>query len=116
MPKEILDATEGYRSEMDTLKEFLEDCCEIDKRNEISVKALYERYKSWCEHSSETPLTKRVLGQRMSERNFCQYQKTSGNRERTWKGISIKGVEDVSYNTTMEGFEGDSGLSEEFDF
>ncbi len=57
-PEEVKSATEDYRNEMDSLGEFLTDCCIEDPSCEVRTKDLYEAHFNWCERNSEKQLTK----------------------------------------------------------
>lgn len=88
-PEEIKEATASYRREMDTLAEFLDDRCLIDRTAQVTVGALYDAYLQWCEKSGEAlrdRLGKKAFSQRISERGLDQYR--SGDR-RWWKGIGL---------------------------
>lgn len=90
MPDAVKQATNEYRTEMDILTEFIDECCCIEKTAEVTVKALYEAYKQWCDRNQERALKKRTLGARLFEKGLDQYQKTTGDRAKTWTGIGLK--------------------------
>lgn len=82
-------ATGSYRSEMDLLGEFLSDTCTLNDTAEIEVGTLFDAYVEWCNSNQERPLKKRAFGNRLLERGFDQYQKTTGKRAKTWTGITL---------------------------
>jgi len=90
MPDSVKRATSDYRSEMDVLTEFIDDCCVIETTAEVTVKALYESYTRWCEQNQEKATKKRTFGARLFEKGFDQYQKTTGDRAKTWCGIGLR--------------------------
>ncbi|MBI4595133.1 MAG: hypothetical protein HY730_02015 [Candidatus Tectomicrobia bacterium] len=47
-PKKVMGATDDYRTEMDILGNFINECCHLAKTAECTVKDLYERYGKWC--------------------------------------------------------------------
>jgi len=56
---------------MDTLGNFLEECCTTGPKNRITTAALYDAYTSWCEDAGvRYPLTKGTFGVRLRERGF----------------------------------------------
>lgn len=69
--KAVIDATDEYREDMDTLAEFFIDCCEVDSSAKIQAKALYDMYCKWAD---ETHVQHRVgkiqFGNRMKEKGF----------------------------------------------
>ena len=87
-PEAIRGATDAYRQEMDSLKDFLAECCtEGDKS---LLKAMYEAYQKWCESSGETPMKKKVFKAQLVEREFdCRPGK--GNQVYAF-GVSLNRV------------------------
>ena len=86
-PKEVVQATDTYREEMDTLAAFLRDCTETDATGGVSAKELYRTYCAWCEQNGERPGTQTSLGIRLNERGFDRTHKASGT---WWIGIRLR--------------------------
>ena len=89
MPDSVRRATNEYRSEMDVLTEFIDDCCVISTTAEVTVAALYQAYTRWCEPNQEKAIKKRILGERLIEKGFKRGQKTTGDRAKMWIGIGL---------------------------
>jgi putative DNA primase/helicase len=87
---DVRRATSEYRTEMDALTDFIDECCAVEPAVEVTVRSLYESYTRWCEQNQERPLRKRAFGARFCEKGFDQYQKTTGDRAKTWLGIGLK--------------------------
>ena len=87
-PAEVKTATEAYRAEMDVIAEFLADSCVMTPNAEITLAALYDAYKLWCESSGERALSKIAFGRRLKERGIDQG--TSGRmKDRVWLGVGL---------------------------
>lgn len=69
-PPEVAAATATYRREMDTIGEFLDDCCTLHANAQVSAGALYEGYQRWCEKSGHEPVSQTRFGLTLSERGF----------------------------------------------
>ncbi len=76
-PAEVVEATESYRAEMDTIKSFLNDCCIRKKESFIQSSALYEVYKRWCEMNREHELSQRALSLKLKDKGLVN-KKSSG--------------------------------------
>ena len=87
-PKEIEEATAEYKSSMDVMAEFIEQCCIESHRAQITTKELYKVYKNWCEENDEKPVVKRSFGRQLSERGYKSIYISRG--ERGWGGIALK--------------------------
>lgn len=91
-PAEVLQATDGYRNEMDVLGQFIEESCETGERHEVMAKRLYQEYLSWCEDSKEKNWSKKLFGTRMRERGFVSETRT--NNILWWKSIRLKHLDE----------------------
>ncbi len=100
MPDAVRRATASYRSEMDVLGEFLDDCCLIGSRLETPVKMLHEAYKAWCEANGDKPVSKRALGMRLLERGMTQGRATGGVR--LWTSIGLRTGDELVTQVTQE--------------
>jgi len=85
-PEEVLNATQDYKNEMDTLGSFLEECCVQEAYAHVTSKALYQAYEQWCEANGEDPMSQRALGLRLQERGFVK-ERTS--HFRGWQGLGL---------------------------
>ncbi len=87
-PPEVRVATEAYRAEMDTVAQFLADCCVVADEARAPAASLYHVYQQWCEANGERPMSQRGLGLRLSERGFGRQRGTAG--QRTWLGLGVR--------------------------
>jgi putative DNA primase/helicase len=87
-PAEVRDATQAYRDEMDTFKDFLEDCCVIGAEQTTPVTHLYNAYQAWCYGSGEQAATKKALGRLLTAR--CQVRQSRTAQGRSWTGIGLR--------------------------
>lgn len=95
-PSTVSDATGTYRTQMDTIGHFLDDCCEIGDPLMpgfvVSAKDLYQAYKQWCMDAGERPDSQRALGLKLKDRGLQNETITSGpSKGRTeWLGIKLR--------------------------
>ena len=88
-PEEVMEATAGYRAEMDVLGGFLADCCVMGELFAITAKDLYSAYVHWAEENGEKPMSQTAMGKRLSERGFVSFR--SGKQQvRSWSGIRLR--------------------------
>jgi putative DNA primase/helicase len=80
IPDAVRAATEEYKAESDSLKPFIEECCEEDPNATATSKALYACYASWTEDHNESPMTSTAFGTALTERGF---KKDRAGKERT---------------------------------
>jgi putative DNA primase/helicase len=91
-PDEVKAAMGEYRTEMDVLAAFLEDCCDLAPYHEIASKELYAEYRKWCENNAEKMVSQKKFGMRMLERGLTQKRT---NHARYWEGIGLRVDGDV---------------------
>lgn len=89
-PAEVVEATQGYRSAEDVIGRFLGERCEFHETANVTKKALYGAYKSWCEDFGERFVTQKAFGMSLIERELSDgWSGESKSRARTWIGISL---------------------------
>jgi putative DNA primase/helicase len=86
LPDAVKAATEGYRADMDTLSQWIAECCVEGKDVQATSAALYDSYRRWCDTSSESAINKNNFGKRLADRGF---EAKKNNSVRLWKGISL---------------------------
>jgi putative DNA primase/helicase len=88
-PQAVQDATQNYRQEMDTLADFLAECCIIAPEASALAADLYKKYCGWAEENGEKkPFSQKVFGTALAERGFESTRTTGGKT--LWKGIGVK--------------------------
>lgn len=86
-PNAVTAATGGYRQEMDTIAQFLEEEC-VFGEHEITSKDLYDAYVEWCKQQDEDPASPKQLGTTLSKKEGLRPVKV--HQQRGWKGIGLK--------------------------
>ncbi len=74
-PPSVLAATEGYRTQEDTIGRFLAE--ETERGGRVSGADLFARYESWCKGEGEEPLKSKGFGQALTRRQVRR-KKTHG--------------------------------------
>ena len=69
-PDVVREATDSYRSEMDIVGAFLNECCVLEVNARINSTILYKAFDEWCKASGEHVLTQRVFGYRLDARGL----------------------------------------------
>jgi putative DNA primase/helicase len=85
LPMEVKTAMAAYRAEMDTLADFIAECCIIAHDATASAKELYTRYTRWCEENGERSERQKAFGMRLAERGFRRVK----NSIIIWHGIGV---------------------------
>lgn len=106
-PKEVTEATDTYRQEMDQLGNFLDEMCVKGEGLMVPSGTLYAVYKKWCETNSEQPISGVWFGRNIAERGF-EVVRTGKNNVRTIKGLAIAG-ENTGRQMDMSDITDDSG-------
>ncbi len=100
-PEEVQRATSEYRSAEDVIGRFLSERCEFHETGNVTKKALYGAYKSWCEEQSEEYVTQKAFGMRLNELGLDEARYGSGaNRARVWLGVSLLPEEELNNDQT----------------
>jgi putative DNA primase/helicase len=86
-PEQVTKVTHNYRNENDVFGQWLEDCCQLDKGVEESVKSLHSSYSHWCESNGLACVSLPRFGKELSRRGFANFRKGNGNWRR---GIALR--------------------------
>jgi len=68
IPDKIIDASEGYRKEMDVIEQFIEDECIVSEGERVGAKELYTAYKKWADESGEYEMSMTKFGKKMTDK------------------------------------------------
>jgi putative DNA primase/helicase len=85
-PEEVVAATDEYKSEMDNLQTFLDECVEVDKSDMIQSGDFYKVYSVWCAENGLRAISSTRLSKKMQERG---YQKDRTRFARYWNGLKF---------------------------
>lgn len=84
-PAAVTDAVREYRTEMDTLGEFIADRCVSTPNAQAKAADLYAAYRKWCEDSGHQPVSTTRFGLMLGERGF--HREKAGTVH--WHGIGL---------------------------
>jgi putative DNA primase/helicase len=85
-PVEVESATKEYRNEMDTVAEFISECCELEPNYKETPTTLYNAYQRNCELNGEKYLSMKEFGKSLEGKGFSA-KKTNGKYMR--RGIKL---------------------------
>jgi putative DNA primase/helicase len=87
-PQKIVDAISEYKSEMDRVLTWMDECCQSKPRIGAEIKAseLYSSYKSWAIENGEWAMSQRIFSNKLSEKGYKKIRKGQGQ---FYQGISL---------------------------
>jgi putative DNA primase/helicase len=86
-PTNVSAETNDYRSDNDTVGQFIDACCERDKAVKTTTKDLYNGYANWCEMSGYDPINKVMFGKTLGLKSLVSFKSGKGNG---WRGLALK--------------------------
>lgn len=81
---EVENATAAYRSEQDSVINFIAEYCETGKGFSIKPSSLFDSYRAFCDESGYKPLNRRGFPARLEQLGYAK------NDSRNWNGIRVK--------------------------
>lgn len=87
-PAEVTGATMEYEQESDVLREFLEDCCDVDQKNKglvVPCADLYKAYQCYCEEKGDKAKDvpgSGLFGKMLTERGFGKIKSLDRRKHR----------------------------------
>jgi len=90
-PLAVSAATGNYRTQMDTIGHFIDECCDLGPDYTEMAGTLYGAYKVWCQDAGERIESKRAFGLKLLDRGLTNKQATSGpdKGKINWHGIQL---------------------------
>jgi len=89
-PEAVQQATEAYKGEMDTLQNFISQCCVVGPGVRVPAKQLYKVYSDWCESNGEFVLSHKMFSVRIREKLKIETSKLAHDHATWYLGISIR--------------------------
>lgn len=94
-PDPIKTATRSYRSDNDSVGQFIEACCREDSKARATAKELYDAYRVWCLNSELEPVPNVTFGKELGRRGFRSVKGRSGN---AWEGLKLQNLGMCTFN------------------
>jgi putative DNA primase/helicase len=88
MPQAVKQAIEIYRSEMDVITQFVDDCCEKGTEFMVTSSDLYAAFKEWCEKNGESVVSIKKLNMRLKELEY-ESIRIGTMKQRGLKGLKL---------------------------
>lgn len=86
-PAEVEQANRAWRSDMDQIGRFVEECCTVGEFAQAKGRQLYSAYKRWAEEGGEHPICENAFAGRISERGF---PKTHTKAGAVYQGVGMR--------------------------
>jgi putative DNA primase/helicase len=67
-PKEVRQATDEYRQEQDSVQQFIDACCFVNREARAGATPLYEAYLAW---SGNKGMSQKAFGTKLGEKGFA---------------------------------------------
>lgn len=83
-PEAVRQVIENYRTEMDPLDAFLEECCTTGQNYSIKAREMYDAYHEWAKESEEYKMSLNKFGREMSKK-LLRVKKMDG-----WYYVGLK--------------------------
>jgi putative DNA primase/helicase len=84
--KDILEASENYRIENDTIGAFIDECCVLGSGLTVTKKSIYRAYKAWCQDTSQFAFSQINFTKKLEVHGVSNYRT---NAVRGYVGISL---------------------------
>ena len=96
VPEKVKAATSEYRTEMDSLADFMSEKCTTGAAFSAFAGNLYKAYTAWCNESGEQPMSQTAFGLALAERGFRKV-KTDGRNKYMGIGLNVADSQDRRY-------------------
>lgn len=86
-PSAVRAASAEYRSDMDVIGQFVADECDTSPALSAPVKALYARFRAWCDDNGFMTPTVNTFSRRLIDQGF---EKSRNMEAKLIVGVSLK--------------------------
>ncbi|PHA27441.1 DNA primase, partial [Bacillus toyonensis] len=76
---------EEYRTEMDSIEAFIEECCKRNPQGKVQAKTLYHIYRDWASENGQYMMSNTKFGREMGKK-FHKYKSNGVNH---YNGIEL---------------------------
>ena len=90
VPDALTRATQQYRTDQDTIQQFLDEVCETGDGYSIKKKYCYFAYQDWARANGLLPLSSRRFSAKLTKHGFNVM-----SDQRTWLGLRLAPPDDV---------------------
>lgn len=84
----VLEATDGYRAEMDRIATFIDEECLVAEVAYVMATDLYSKYQEWSKANGEAPKSQPAFGRSLTERGWTRVEHPK-NRRKMYVGIGL---------------------------
>jgi len=88
LPPIMRREVDSYRSEMDLIAQWLDDCCDIGANHTVTSSCAYQSFNTWCRTNGNLPFSNKRFSQKLDERGFTR---SRTKKERIWTGFTCQG-------------------------
>lgn len=88
-PKIVTEYTREYRSEMNWIGRFIDDCCVVTANASVKSSDLYKAYKKWTEYEEEFAVSHTEFSKRLQSAGYRKKRKSTGW---FWIGLGLNEV------------------------
>jgi phage/plasmid-associated DNA primase len=88
----VTQATEYYRTEMNVIRQFVDEMCIVREDAKVSKTELYNAWKKWAMETGEDELSMNMFARRLKEEGGVEYLRDGkiGGSTRAWVGITLE--------------------------
>ncbi len=87
-PTKVHQAIVQYRSDMDIIEQWIDECCNLGPAyGPTPTDELFRSYRAFCEETGVTAIAKRALGRKLADRALKPFRSAT---RRGFSGIALK--------------------------
>jgi putative DNA primase/helicase len=90
-PARIAREVEAYRSAMDIVAQWLDDCCTVEATSKVRANDAYENYATWVKSIGQAPVSQVRLSEKLADRGFRKARDRKGN---CYQGLRLRAPND----------------------
>jgi putative DNA primase/helicase len=98
-PESVEKEIANYKASVDTVGQFMEERCVLEKGAKETSTNLYRAYETWCRENGQDPITQNQFGKNLAMKKLTSTRTAGGN---VWKEIRLSDNNDYQSRTSRE--------------
>jgi putative DNA primase/helicase len=86
-PQNVLNATAEFRTEMDSIGQFIETYCYVDSEARGKASELYAKYSEWAKETGRQPVNSMRFGNSLKDKGYTNYKSVG---VMVYKGVAVR--------------------------
>ena len=93
-PKSVIETRDSHRAELDSVGQFIEECCVLNAELHCNGNTMFNSYVDWCKEEGHAARIRKTFTQSLAQHGIISITKREGGKvKRVYSGVALKAIE-----------------------